>query len=184
MNGFLANQPTTSSPQTADLTESFIEIGYKLQTQWEEANKHFVIPAVSDPSKGGSSSDSDTQDSDYTLALRWMTDVYADLALLTARVWAKVGAFERVEHVAQQTHGQLKLWVESWQDHYSDTHNDNWFTFSPWVFRYQRAGLLAWDAYAKYQMLDHLPDKATSAPKIEQSDVQQPSRIGSYSGFN
>lgn len=80
----------------------------------------------------------------FTLEDRLFIDIAGEFALRTCRSLAECGNYEHLYDVASESSNKLINWRKSWQNPGKTP-----FRFSPYVFRFQVATLLAWKAFAK-----------------------------------
>lgn len=85
---------------------------------------------------------------------RWAVDVYAETALLSARMLAESGAVEHLCHLTDTACTQMRKWQMRWREIYKtgQTSDEKYATFTARVFDYQHVTLRAWKTYAIYEL--------------------------------
>lgn len=82
-----------------------------------------------------------------TLDNRLTIDIMSELALRTCRSLAECGNYEHLDKVASTSSEKMRDWRIGWQTNHKSENTP--FRFSPYIFRFQVATLLAWKAFAK-----------------------------------
>jgi tetratricopeptide (TPR) repeat protein len=95
---------------------------------------------------------------------RLVLDIYLRVAMLTARLLAQAHMYALLLKMTTAAKTITEEFVKEWRKEYSkegkqaNALGDQHFTFTPLTFRYQRATILAWNAYAQV-MLYRQPSK-------------------------
>jgi hypothetical protein len=145
-----------------------LKLAAKLVELWEDASENFKnLP------KGLE---------EITFIERWSVDVYAEVAILASRMLAEGRAYETAREIASKTGEHFKYWLEErwisypWSSPYPLTDDKEApydFKFSPFVVRFQRATLYAWQAYTTLYQWEDFSSKSRLRTRNEYANLEE-----------